>query len=259
MNQLSSCPPCNGPDDAVLLQLPEALAQLGHWARVSPLRTALRHRRLGRWWVWRWIDVLRDVQRLADGLRQHELTAGSQLLLSGDADPAMLLLALAAQSLGAQVRCLGAECSPQVLQRHLWRWRPSHGFVSEPVPLAFWHSLAEPALAPRWLISHQPLSALPARPRVQSLTFVQLLGVREAARPEGRWFGAAPSAGPWNESRGRQPDGLPLLLQQWLESGQSPVFTQQAHTTGAVGRRTNEPGFLVLWYRWMRFAWLRRL
>jgi hypothetical protein len=50
------------------LNVPRALEQLRHWAQVSPLQPALRHKRHGQWLVWRWIDVLRDVERLADGL-----------------------------------------------------------------------------------------------------------------------------------------------------------------------------------------------
>lgn len=44
-----------------------ALEQLRHWAQINPLQPALRHKRHGQWFVWRWIDVLRDVERWAQG------------------------------------------------------------------------------------------------------------------------------------------------------------------------------------------------
>ena len=53
--------------------LPKALEQLHHWAQITPLHTALRHKRQGQWYAWRWIDALRDVERLADDLEPEAL------------------------------------------------------------------------------------------------------------------------------------------------------------------------------------------
>jgi len=50
------------------LQLSGALEQLRHWAQARPLHNALRHKRQGHWYAWRWIDALRAVERLADGV-----------------------------------------------------------------------------------------------------------------------------------------------------------------------------------------------
>lgn len=109
---------------------PKALLEhLRHWAQLTPLHIALRHKRQGLWHAWRWIDALRDVERLADGLRQQGFSEQSRLLLSGAFEPNLLLLALAAQSVGGQVLTLPDNLEPQALEQQLWRIRPSHVYV----------------------------------------------------------------------------------------------------------------------------------
>lgn len=53
-----------------------ALVALQRWARERPTQIALRHRRLGVWRAWRWIDVQREVERVCDGLRQQGFASG---------------------------------------------------------------------------------------------------------------------------------------------------------------------------------------
>lgn len=71
----------------------EALALLERWARERPERIALRHRRLGTWRAWRWIDVLREVERYAAGLDEQGFAPRDRLAVSGAFEPTLLILA----------------------------------------------------------------------------------------------------------------------------------------------------------------------
>jgi long-subunit acyl-CoA synthetase (AMP-forming) len=105
---------------------PQALEHLRHWAQVNPLQPALRHKRHGQWFIWRWIDVLRDVERLADGLRRQGVDEDSRLAVSGAFEPNLLLLALATRQVGGEVLVVADNLDAQALHNVLWRARPTH-------------------------------------------------------------------------------------------------------------------------------------
>ncbi len=129
VHELKRLPALQSPQPETVSIFPAALEQLRHWAQVSPLQSALRHKRHGQWHSWRWIDTLREVERLADGLRQHGFTADSRLALSGSLEPNLLLLSLAAHSIGGEVFSLAPELTAEALGQAFWRLQPSHGFV----------------------------------------------------------------------------------------------------------------------------------
>jgi long-subunit acyl-CoA synthetase (AMP-forming) len=201
------------------VKVPGALEQLRHWAQVSPLQPALRHKRHGQWLVWRWIDVLRDVERLADGLRQHGFSADSRLALSGAFEPDLLLLALAAQHIGGAVMTLPDNLEPEDLHKALWRSRPTHAFV---------HGRQTQHL---WINHGQAL-----------LNFTELLGPTEPPQRLNRW---AQSAQLWSEEGTQWQSGLTVLLEQWLTLGQSLAFPESP-SSASRDRREVAPSGLVL-------------
>lgn len=185
-----------------LAPVPAALTQLQQWAQDKPLDNALRHRCDGQWYAWRWIDVLRDVECLADELRQQGFAGQSRLALCGAFEPHMALLALAAQSVGGQVVTLTDELEPGRLHQQLWRIRPTHAYM--------------PGV---WLTGGQ------------GAVFPCLLERRDPAPRRVHWWQALDKSPLWSvEGTGWQ-GGLAVLLRQWLESGQSLAFVQPSETS----------------------------
>jgi hypothetical protein len=176
-----------------------ALERLHHWAQLTPLHIALRHKRQGQWHAWRWIDVLRDVERLADGLRQQGYNEQSRLALSGAFEPNLLLLALAAESVGGQMLTLPDSLAPQALQQQLWRIRPSHAYVQ--------------GRQPDWEFT-------------QRLDFAQLIGPVDPAQHISRWWHPSGETTLWSEEGTHWQGGLAVVLQQWLNSGHGLAFPE---------------------------------
>lgn len=86
--------------------LPQALL---HQARTRGSAIALRHKRLGIWHERSWSELAQDVGQLAAALQQRQFGRNDDLLIISQAHPEALLMALAAQWLGASVTLLDPD------------------------------------------------------------------------------------------------------------------------------------------------------
>ncbi len=74
---------------------------LAHNATVRPSRPAMRHKDLGIWREWSWVEMQRIVRAYALGLMAHGLQRGDKVAIIGTNRPKLYWSMMAAQSVGA--------------------------------------------------------------------------------------------------------------------------------------------------------------
>ncbi len=218
------------------------LERLHHWAQVQPLQVALRHKRHGQWQAWRWIDVQREVEQRVDGLRQQGFDARSCLLVCGAFEPDLLLLGLAAHALGGRVSCLPEGQGATELVEQWRRLRPSHAFVQKRRDLQQWLAAAASYPGhPCLIVAQAPLGEV-ATPALQVLA--QWRAAPSQSQQLRPWRGALATHW-WAEEGSEWGDGLHVLWQQWLDSGQ-PLGFPESLASAARDRRDVRPVALLL-------------
>ncbi|WP_437881343.1 AMP-binding protein [Pseudomonas sp. LRF_L74] len=212
-----------------------ALAQLQRWATERPLQIALRHRRLGVWKAWRWIDVSREVERVAAALRQQGFEPGARLALSGAFEPSLLILALAARQLGGHSVSISREARGEVLRRQLASTRPGFAFVQGRDAVSGWLQAGLSADWPVQLFSPQAVEREIGLWRVRSLASLFTGEALEHDRQG--WASIANEPVLWSDEGTEWVEGLNRLLDRWLSSGEGVAFPE---TSGSAARDRRE-------------------
>ncbi|TBV01802.1 AMP-binding protein [Phytopseudomonas dryadis] len=234
IHELNIAPPDQVPD--------EALGHVRRWAAQRPLEIALRHRRRGIWKAWRWIDVLREVERKAAALRQQGFGAGSRLAVSGAYEPTLLLLALAAKQLGGHTQSISRYSQGEALRRQVLAGRADFAFVQRREQAAAWLAIATDDSRPLTLFCAQPIAATQGRWRTVPLS--ALIEGQPSTDSQG-WRQAYREPASWCDEGSEWADGLRVLLQHWLEGGQGLAFPESSESA-ARDRREIAPVTLLL-------------
>lgn len=209
----------------------DSLQWLRHWANVAPLRVALRHKQQGSWKTWRWIDVLREVECLSSGLQQHGMSSGSWLMMCGDFEPNLLLVALATASIGGQVTTSPPHQRGAALHETLLHLKPSHAFVQHQDDVRQWLALTEePALvAPLIYTTSPPPTPYPPTCR-GVISLPELFGNEKSAPRRFYHCHGHRHKAIWVEEGTAWREGLRQLLDHWLTRGDGMAFPETADT-----------------------------
>lgn len=217
-----------------------ALQALHRWAMEKPLRIALRHRRQGEWKAWRWIDVLREVERAAAGLAKQGFTAGERLALCGAFEPSLLILALAARSLGGHSMTIAAQSTGAALTRQL---QLGFAYVQRREDISQWRQSG--------VLLQRPLRVFSAQAGALTQGHWQILPLAtlfagDCARPQRLgWARLGSEPVVWVDEGTEWPQGLHPVLSRWLEQGEGLAFPETV-ASASRDRRDIAPTALLL-------------
>lgn len=219
------------------------LSRLAHWASSRPEQVALLHKRRGRWKAWRWSDVADDVARLRDAFRQQGFGADAHLVLSGAFEPTLMLLALAAASVGGKVHSLPRTATAVELRALLDATHSTHVYLED--RQGFAKVLAAGDCGPRKLVLLSPKLAARHHGNWRVVPVAELHGENGVESLRLRWRPAKQAATAWVEDSTDWAGGLAHVLGYWLESGEGLAFPESLESA-AQDRRDISPSALLL-------------
>lgn len=132
-----------------------AIQQLQAWAIKQPSALALLHKQHGRWQAYRWGDLPATLERLQHDLLKQGLVPGVRLALAGALTPELILLALAAQAVGAVLVSIDRDAQGEQLKTLLQAAQPGHAFVQDRKTIASWLASGYSNAAPLPLLTSQ--------------------------------------------------------------------------------------------------------
>jgi hypothetical protein len=216
------------------------------WAEQQPETLAFLHKRRGRWHAFSRSYVAREVERLAALLKQRSDSDGIRLAASGYYEPDLVILGLAALSIGGEVFLLHGNLRGDALARELAAVRPTHAFVQGRRAIAQWLAAAPPDTAGLPLFSNQAFaggnSAWDVVPLRDAATIVAASRI-DRLWPWLAWSRLTDIA--WIDEGTEWREGMRRLIDGTLHDGLAIAFPETAESA-TRDRRQLQPASLIL-------------
>jgi hypothetical protein len=219
---------------------------LRRWAELRPETLAFLHKRRGRWHAFSRSYVAREVERLAALLKERSNSGEIRLAASGDYEPDLVILGLAALSVGGEVFLLHDILRGEALARELAAIRPTLAFVQGRRAIAQWLAAAPSGTARLPLFSTRAFaggnSAWDVVPLHDAVTLVA------ASRPRRLWPWPAWSRLAdiaWIDEGTEWREGMRRLIDSALHDGLAIAFPETAESA-VRDRRQLQPASLIL-------------
>lgn len=211
---------------------------LERWSRLQSFAPALQHKRHGRWELYRWDDVAREVAHWRDALIGQGLGPQSRLVLCGALEPRLILFALAAHSAGATVLTIDRYARGTALQTLLQEAALTHAFVEDRQTISAWIASGHINDVPVPLYSSRPGRHDSGSWHILPLADLLGNGVDWIDVKQRRTVRGQPAL--WVDEGTEWADGLATVLSEWLQTGATLIAPE---VSGASLRDRQEVRF----------------
>jgi hypothetical protein len=211
------------PAEAAKSNAPGLVGRLAEAARERPDTVALRYKSRGAWLVLTWRDVVRETDRFASFLRAHGIGPASAIALAGEIRPSMLFSALAAHALGAEFVSVAPDATANQIRAVLDRNPIGLALMHGRRTLAAWLQVVEAHRRVVIVFDHVTPAGKTPEDAVIPLTAVTTASPAHgwADRLDASTRPSQRGAALWAEASTAWPEALDVLIDVWLNSGNS--------------------------------------
>lgn len=202
---------------------------------------ALLHKRRGVWVVRCWADVLEEIDRLAGGLRHLGVSEGSRVAVDGEITARLLLSTAAIRAIGAEIVSVPLSASPEALDRVVADPTISLVIGQGRETVEEWSEATRNRRDVPIVFDHATPDSQPPRHGIVTLPLLKLLGKPFGwAKSVDRKPTDAKLPVTWVEESTEWADGLEIVLDNWVSSGE-PLALPELLAAAARDRREIAP------------------